>query len=119
MGFDKNELHAPEVEQEKHRYSSRRILIGLLWLVARGLVQGTSLKRVSGCEDETVCNIKRTTRLTVNSTAAPPIKQGRRPSRSMIWALMMVPTIPIVLIPPANPFCLMSLYPAWCSKTGE
>ena len=37
----------------------------------------------------------------------------------MICALMMVPRIPMVLMPPARPFCLMVLYPACSKRTGE
>lgn len=43
---------------------------------------------------------------TIHSPNAPIIMHRRRPHRSTIRAEMMVPTIPIVLRPPARPFCL-------------
>ena len=58
-------------------------------------------------------------KLTAKSPAAPPIKQMRRPSLSTIWALMIVPTMPMVFRPPARPFCLRELWPACLSNTGE
>lgn len=32
---------------------------------------------------------------------------------------MMVPMMPMVLIPPARPFCVRLLYPAWLRRVGE
>jgi hypothetical protein len=47
------------------------------------------------------------------------MRQARRPRRSTICALMMVPTMPTVLSPPARPFCVRSLYPAAERRTGK
>ncbi|KAB8249785.1 hypothetical protein BDV35DRAFT_343951 [Aspergillus flavus] len=46
---------------------------------------------------------------TANSIAEPSMRHLRRPRRSTICALIMIPVIPIVFKPPVNPFNLILL----------
>ena len=98
----------PNIEQEEHCYSAGGILGCLVRMLTRTLVHSAGLRKsVDQKEQRQECI--HTIKLTVAKTAAPPIKQTRRPKRSTIWALMIVPAIPTVLSPPARPFCLIVL----------
>lgn len=48
-------------------------------------------------------------RLTAKSAKEPIIRLQRRPMRSTMLAEMMVPMIPMVLMPPAKPDCVIEL----------
>lgn len=98
-----------EVEQEQHGHRCRSDASGYRGPVKGYLVKDCCLSQYQYARWTSPDSTVLTMRLTKNRPAAPPIRQIRRPILSTNCADIIVPTIPIVLRPPARPFCLRVL----------